>query len=111
MRTLAHFIARDLWHDRLRSLLTVLSLAVVVVAFLLLASLAGVVGAPVLGAIDPGVYITVMFVASAAAVLGRRAWLGSACPERHRAQGSVRAGSSGGMPRRGTRPPAAARTP
>ena len=42
MRTLAHFIARDLWHDRLRSLLTVLSLAVVVVAFLLLASLAGV---------------------------------------------------------------------
>ena len=41
MRTLAYFIARDLLHDRSRSLLTVLSLAVVVVGFLLLASLAG----------------------------------------------------------------------
>jgi ABC-type branched-subunit amino acid transport system ATPase component/branched-subunit amino acid ABC-type transport system permease component len=38
---------------------------------MVLASLAGVVGAPVLGAIDPNVYITVMFVAAAAAVLGR----------------------------------------
>jgi ABC-type antimicrobial peptide transport system permease subunit len=39
---LAYFIVRDLIHDRWRSLLTFLSLAVVVVGFLLLASLAGV---------------------------------------------------------------------
>jgi hypothetical protein len=42
MRTLAYFIVRDLLHDRVRSLLTVLSLAVVVVGYLLLACLAGV---------------------------------------------------------------------
>jgi ABC-type antimicrobial peptide transport system permease subunit len=42
MRTLAYFIVRDLLHDRARILLTVLSLAVVVVGFLLLACLAGV---------------------------------------------------------------------
>ena len=40
MRTLCHFIARDLIHDRGRSLQTILSLAVVVVGYLLLASLA-----------------------------------------------------------------------
>ena len=45
MRTLAYFIVRDLLHDRARSLLTVLSLAVVVVGFLLLACLAGVLQA------------------------------------------------------------------
>ena len=37
----------------------------------MLAALAGVVGAPIFGALDPNVYITVMFVATAAAVLGR----------------------------------------
>ena len=35
-----------------------------------LAALAGVVGAPILGAIDTDAFIAVMFVASAAAVLG-----------------------------------------
>ena len=40
MRTLSYFIAKDLIHDRGRSLLTILSLAVVVVGYLLLASLA-----------------------------------------------------------------------
>ena len=42
MCTLTYFIIRDLLHDRWRSLLTVLSLAVVVVGFLLLSCLAGV---------------------------------------------------------------------
>lgn len=42
MRTLGYFIVKDLMHDRWRSLLTVLSLAVVVVGYLLLASLAQV---------------------------------------------------------------------
>ena len=45
MPALAYFIVRDLIHDRWRSLLTVLSLAVVVVGFLLLACLAGVLQA------------------------------------------------------------------
>ncbi len=40
MRILGYFVANDLIHDRWRSLLTVLSLAVVVVGYLLLASLA-----------------------------------------------------------------------
>jgi ABC-type antimicrobial peptide transport system permease subunit len=40
MRTVIYFIAKDLIHDRGRSLLTILSLAVVVVGYLLLASLA-----------------------------------------------------------------------
>src|SRR5436190_447638 len=38
---------------------------------MVLAALAGVVGAPVLGSIDPNVYINIMFVASAAAIIGR----------------------------------------
>jgi len=39
MRTLAYFTFKDLFHDRWRSLLTILSLAVVVVSFLLLSAL------------------------------------------------------------------------
>ncbi len=40
MRTLGYFVAKDLMHDRWRSVLTILSLAVAVVGYLLLASLA-----------------------------------------------------------------------
>jgi ABC-type antimicrobial peptide transport system permease subunit len=40
MRALGYFIFRDLLHDRWRSLLTVLTLAVILVSYLLLASLA-----------------------------------------------------------------------
>jgi hypothetical protein len=40
MRTLGHFVMRDLLHDRWRSLLTVIGLAAVVVGYLLLAALA-----------------------------------------------------------------------
>jgi ABC-type antimicrobial peptide transport system permease subunit len=40
MRSLGYFIFKDLWHDGWRSLLTILSLAAVVVGFLLLASIA-----------------------------------------------------------------------
>jgi ABC-type lipoprotein release transport system permease subunit len=40
MRTLGYFVFKDLMHDRGRSLLTILSLALVVVGYLLLASLA-----------------------------------------------------------------------
>jgi len=40
MRTLSYYIFRDLMHDRWRSLLTILSLAVAVMGFLLLACLA-----------------------------------------------------------------------
>ena len=39
MRALAHFTVKDLFHDAWRSLLTILSLAVVVVSFLLLSAL------------------------------------------------------------------------
>src|SRR5436190_12666166 len=38
---------------------------------MVLAAVAGVVGAPLLGSIDPNVYINIMFVASAAAIIGR----------------------------------------